>query len=123
MVDNGEAFYTPEAGMKLPSAGPEVFVGPGAHGLNELGDAPTFAIRLPGGLISWLLLFVAIVLLIWGTYFRVMYQVFRIPVRQEINETDTRSVPLIGMLLVFAIGVFLVLKLISGPSSHLHLMP
>jgi hypothetical protein len=123
VVDGGGLLYQTNAGIDLPAPGEEVFVGPGAHGLGEMGEAPTFAFRLPGGVLSWLLILVATVLLIWMTYFRVLYQVFRIPVRQEITDTDTRLVPLIGIAMVIAIGLFLMLKLITGPYSHPHLSP
>ncbi len=56
-----------EAGIRLPSGGPKVFIGP--HSATE---PTTSALRLPGVLFSWLWLFVIVLALIWGTYFTVM---------------------------------------------------
>ena len=80
------------------------------------------SLRLPGGILSWLLLLVVAIMLIWFTYFRVMYQVFRIPIVSEIRDTDTRLVPLVGLAIVVAFGVFLALLIITGPYSHFHLL-
>ncbi len=115
-------FYRPEAGISLLSAGEDVFIGPeSALELEEGSTAPTSAFRLPGGIFSWLLLVIVAVMFIWATYFRVLYQVFGIPVRGEIGDTDTRLVPLIGLVVVAALGALLVLMLITGPYSHFHL--
>lgn len=123
IAEAGEPFYHPEVGIQLPAPGQEVFLGPASAFELEMGTAPMTALRLPGGILSWLLLVVVTVMVIWFTYFRVIYQVFRIPIRSEIRDTDTRRVPLIGFALVVAMGIFLVLMLITGPYSHLHLSP
>ncbi len=122
LVEVDEPFYQPETGIQLPVLGEEVFIGPeSALELGEMGEAPTSAFRLPGGILSWLLLIAATVMLIWFTYFRVMYQVFRIPIVSEIRDTNTRLVPLVALVTVVALGIFLVLLLITGPYSHFHL--
>ena len=122
LVEIDEPFYQPEIGIQLPVLGEEVFIGPeSALELGEMGEAPTSAFRLPGGILSWLLLIAATVMLIWFTYFRVMYQVFRIPIVSEIRDTNTRLVPLVALAVVVALGIFLVLLLITGPYSHFHL--
>ncbi len=123
VTEAGEPFYHPEAGIQLPAPGQEVFLGPESAFELEMGTAPMTALRLPGGILSWLLLVVVTVMVIWLTYFRVIYQVFRIPIRREIRDTDTRRVPLAGFVIVVALGILLVLMLITGPYSHLHLSP
>ncbi len=91
--------------------------------LGKMGEAPKSVFRLPGGFLSWLLLLVLAVMLTWATYFRVMYQVFRIPVVSEIRDTNTRLIPLVGLAVVVTLGTILTLMLIHGPYSHLHLLP
>ncbi len=123
VAETDEPFYQPEAGIRLPAPGQEVFIGPqSVLELGEGGRAPTSAFRLPGGILSWLLVVVIAVMMIWFTYFRVMYQLFRIPLVKEIGDTDTRLIPLIGMAVVVALGMLLVLMLITGPYSHFHLL-
>ncbi len=123
LAETERTFYTPEAGIRFPFPGNEVFIGPeSALELGEMGEAPTSAFRLPGGILSWLLLLVVAVMLIWFTYFRVMYQVFRIPAVGETGDTTTRLVPLVGLAIVVVLGVFLILMLLTGPYSHFHLL-
>lgn len=123
LTENSEPFYQAEAGIRLPAPGQDVFLGPeSALELGEKGQAPTSAFRLPGGILSWLLLVVATVALIWFTYFRILYQVFRIPIVSEIRDTDTRLVPLAGLIIVVAMGILLVLMLVTGPYSHFNLL-
>ncbi len=122
LTETDEPFYQSEAGIRLPAPGEPVFIGPAsALELGEESRAPTSAFYLPGGILSWLLLVVATVMLIWFTYFRVMYQVFRIPIVGEIGDTNTRAVPLAGLTIVLIFGIVLVLMLVTGPYSHLHL--
>ncbi len=123
LADTEEPFYQTEAGISLPAPGEEVFIGTeSSHELGRMGEAPASAFRLPGGILSWLLLVVATVMLIWFTYFRAVYQVFRIPIVSEIGDTDTRLVPLAILSIVVALGIFLVLMLITGPYSHFQLL-
>lgn len=118
----GEPFYETEVGLHLPAPGPEIFIGPpSALNLDEYGNAPTSAFRLPGGVVSWLLILVGGVVLIWATYLFVMYQVFVIPVRREIKDTNTRLIPLIGMAAILGVAVILVAMLLTGPYSQFHL--
>jgi mono/diheme cytochrome c family protein len=119
LTETDEPFYQPVVGLQLPAPGEEVFISPESS-LGETSDAPTSAFRLPGGILSWLLLFAVTVMLIWFTYFRVMYQVFRIPLRREITDTDTRLIPLIGFAIVLGLGTILLLMIITGPYSHFH---
>lgn len=93
-------FYQPEVGIQLPAPGEEVLVGPKSAVELEEGRAPMTAFRLPGGILSWLLLLVVAVMLIWATCFRVFYQVFRLPIVKEISDTDTRRIPLAGLAIV-----------------------
>lgn len=118
-----QPFYRAEAGIHLPSAGGEVFIGPeSSRKLGEMGEAPETALRLPGGIVSWLWLPVAGVLLIWATYLRVIYRVWRVSAAARSGETNVRLIPLLGMAVVIAFGVLLVLMIITGPYSHFHLL-
>ena len=121
LAEADEPFYQAEAGFVFPALGEEVFIGP-KSALEPDGAAPTSAFRLPGGILSWLLIVVAAMVLVWATYFRVMYQVFRIPIVSEIGDTNTRLVPMIGMIIVVALGFLLVLMPLTGPYTHLHLL-
>ncbi len=119
-----EPAYQAEAGVTMPTSGQAIFIGPeSARALGEGGIAPTSAFRLPGGTLSWLLVIVLIVMLIWFTYFRVLHQLFRISVAGGISDTDTRLLPRAGMILVVIIGTALVLMLLTGPYSHFQLLP
>ncbi len=123
LAESNGPFYQPEAGIKLPGMGNDVYVGP--HPTYDPGqpvDAPTGAFRLPGGILSWLLLIVATVILIWTTYFRVVYQIFRIPSDKDITDIDTRLIPRVILGVIVVLGLLLVLVLLHGPYSHLHLL-
>jgi mono/diheme cytochrome c family protein len=123
LAESEERFYEPEAGIKLPALGPRVFVGPqSALHLGEMGAAPTSALYLPGGVLSWLLLVVAAIVLVWFSYFRVMRQISGIPIAGDIREIDTRLVPRMGLIYVVTLGILLALKLVIGPYSHFHLL-
>ncbi len=54
------------------------------------------------------------------TYFRVMYQVLRIPIVREIRDTEARFIPLAVLAIAVALGILLVLMLITGPYSRFH---
>lgn len=119
---SGEPLYETEVGLRLPAPGPEIFIGPPSSlSIGESGNAPTSAFRLPGGIASWLLILVGGVALIWATYLYVMYQVFVIPVRREIRDTNTRLIPLIGMAAILGVAAVLVTMLLTGPYSQFHL--
>lgn len=119
-------FYQAQAGLRMPSPsiGRNIFVdGQPQPSFDEGAHAPTGVFRLPGGIFSWLLLVVATVMLVWFTYFRVIYQVFRIPAVKEMGDTNTRLVPLAGLVFVVAVGILLVVVLVHGPYTHLNLIP
>ena len=116
-----EPFYHTEVGIKLPSIGKEVFIGPkSAEGLNEQNRSPNTAFRLPAG-VSLFLLPTITIMLIWFTYFRVMFQVFRIPITSQISDTNTRLIPMMGLTIVVLIGLTLLLMFVTGPYSHWHI--
>ncbi len=124
IADSGQLFYRTEAGINLPSAGPEVFIGPrSAHELDEMGRAPTSALRLPGGILSWLWLFAGAVLLVWATYFVAMYQVLHVSAHRHAGLENTRVVPVTWLIVVVVLGLAMVLMVITGPYSHFHLTP
>ncbi len=124
LAEPDEPFYHhTEAGIKFPAPGVEVFIGPGTPlELGEGGEAPLTVFRPPSGVLSWLSPLLLTVMAIWVTYFYVIYQVFRIPIVTEIRDTNTRLVALVGMTIVVALGIMLVLILVTGPYSHLHLL-
>jgi hypothetical protein len=121
--DAGQRFYQPEAGIKLPTAGPKIFIGPdSATHIGPMGQAPTSALYLPGGLTSWLLLVVAAIAMVWFSYFRVIRQIAGIPIKGDIRDTDTRLVPRLALVYVVTLGILLALKLVIGPYSHFNLL-
>ena len=121
--ETGQRFYQPEAGIKLPAAGPSIFIGPdSATHVGTMGQAPTPALYLPGGLSSWLLLVVAAIVMVWFSYFRAIRQITRIPIKSDIREIDTRLVPRLALAYVVTLGTLLALKLVIGPYSHFHLL-
>jgi len=115
-------FYRPEAGIRMPSPGEEVFIGPeSARHPGEMGQAPTSGLRLPGGVLSWLLLFVGALLVFWGAYSFIMYQVLRIAVIGDPRNAEIRLVPLIGLAVIVFTGLALILMILIGPNSNPHL--
>jgi mono/diheme cytochrome c family protein len=124
VADAGTRFYHPEAGLRLPAPGDEVFIGPeSAVKPSPVGEAPATGFRLPGGILSWVLLLVAAVGLSWGTYLRVMLQVYRIPAVRGGSEPETKLLPMVGMVFLAAVGLMLMLMLLTGPQSNFHLVP
>jgi hypothetical protein len=124
VTGEAEVHAHPEVGLHFPVVGPGDIIFPKSSlTLRELDRAPLPAFRLPGGLFSWILVIVAIIFMIWFTYWRVMYQIFRIPIRSDIREINTRLIPTFGMAMVIFIGIALILKLLISPYSHLHLPP
>ncbi len=118
------AFYLPEAGLHLPALGDEVFIGPASAIIpSDIGEAPTTGFRLPGGILSWVLLLVGVVALSWGTYMRVMYHVLRIPDRGDAEAREARLVPMVALAGLAFLGAVLVLMLVTGPQSNFHLVP
>jgi len=123
VTETDKRFYQAEAGLRLPSAGPRVFIGPRTATEPTIGQAPSSALRLPGGLFSWLWLLVMVLLLIWGVYFRVMYHVLHIPNPLGIEGQNLRLVPRISLVIIVVLGILMVLMIITGPYSHFHLEP
>ncbi|MBI2853186.1 MAG: c-type cytochrome [Chloroflexi bacterium] len=116
-------FYATHIGIDLPAPGEEVVFGPkSAMGLDEDNNAPTSAFRLPGGVLSWLLTVVATAALIWFTYFRVMFQVFRIPGPGRPWDVNTKLAPMLGLAVILSLGITLLLMLLTGPISHWHVL-
>ena len=124
----GDATYEVDIGVALPQiAGGQVNYGPpSSMHLDENASALNTALRLPGGIPSWLLLFIGVIAFIWFTYFRVVFQMFRIsPSRGEDTlegQPNTKIVPILIMLFVFTVGVVLLLMIATGPNSQLHAM-
>lgn len=124
VTDGHEPYYHTKAGLKLPTIGKEVFIGPpSSRELDANADAPSSALRLPGGVLSWLLLPVAGVILAWMTCFLALFQVSRIPVVGDNQNMNLRLVPIIGMCLVILLGTVFVLMLITGPFTNFQLLP
>lgn len=122
VTEADKPFYRVEVGIRLPAAGPKVFIGPRTATEPTEGQAPTTALWLPGGLLSWLWLFVIALVLIWGTYFSVMRQVLRIPPRAA-GGLNLRLVPQISLAIVALLGILMALMVITGPYSQFHLPP
>lgn len=123
VTETDKQFYQTEAGLRLPSAGPRVFIGPLTATEPTVGQAPSSALRLPGGLFSWLWLLVMALLLIWSVYFRVMSQVLHIPASTGTEGQNLRLVPRISLIIIVVLGILMVLMIITGPYSHFHLQP
>ncbi len=118
-----EHYYHTQVGIQLPTVGEEVSIGPESHlELGEGGEAPPTVFRLPSGVLFWLAPLLWTAMAIWVVYFYVIYQVFRIPIVREIGETDTRRVPLVGLVIVTALGILLLLMLVTSPLSNPHLL-
>jgi hypothetical protein len=124
LTSDDEHFYRTQAGIRVPVFSKETDIGPESHlELGEGGEAPPTVLRLPNGSLAWLAPLLWTAMTIWVVYFYVMYQMFRIPIVGEIRDTDTRRVPLVGFAIVVALGLLLVLMLITSPLSHPHLLP
>lgn len=120
-----EPLYQAEAGLPhtlLPL--PEIFIGPkSALEPGEGASAPTTGLRIPGDLpflLFWAYLLT--VMLVWGLYLRVMYQVLCIPITSEITDTNTRLLPIIGLVVMAGFIIMLVLIFITGPYTNPHLL-
>ncbi len=125
LVESDESFYQAEAGIPHSPYWPELFIGPqSAREPGEGAAAPTTGFRIPGGLPSLLLLaYIFAIMLVWSLYLRVMYQLFRIPVVEEMGDTNTRFFPSIVMTVMALLVILLVAILITGPYSNPHLFP
>ncbi|MDP2919936.1 MAG: c-type cytochrome [Dehalococcoidia bacterium] len=88
----------------------------------DMGFAPGNLLRIPGGLPFYPFMgYVAAVVLVWGLYMRIMYQVLRVPRVDDTEEVNTRLVPVASLIIIGAILVVLVFILVVGPESHPHL--
>ena len=81
------------------------------------------ALRLPGGGFSWLLLFVAVLAIVWIAYFRVMYLVYRIPAAGGVTDPAARHFPILVLVFIVVTGIMMTLMVLTGPYSHFHLHP
>ena len=115
-------FYQAEAGMKLPTLGKEIFVPSSAQSLGPMSDAPVGGFRLPGGLLSWLLLLVFVMMVVWATYFRIFFELYRIPAITEEGDIQERLLPIFGMLLAVFLGILMVAMFFHGPFTHFNLI-
>jgi mono/diheme cytochrome c family protein len=113
-------FYHVEVGLQNVPGSREVFIGDIT--LGENGEAPRPVLRLPTSRISFLSPLLFSVVSIWVIYFYVYYQVFSLSGARRAGVLDTRLVPLAGMVVVMMLGIVLILKLITGPYSHLHVL-
>ncbi|RJQ38110.1 MAG: hypothetical protein C4555_05435 [Dehalococcoidia bacterium] len=118
MPDTDRIFYRTEVGIKVPTLGEARFIGPERLKLEEEGFAPPTVFRLPSGTLFWLAPILLVAMIIWVVYFYNLYQVYRIPLARSGAGTDTRRVPLIGLIIIALLGAMLVLMLITSPLSH-----
>jgi mono/diheme cytochrome c family protein len=118
--------YHVQIGVALPeiSSGQVNFGPPSSMHLDQNDSALNTGFRLPGGIPSWLLLFIGVIGVIWFTYFRVAFQLFRISPGhgEEEDRPNTRLVPVLIMMFVFVVGLVLLLMIATGPNSQLHAM-
>ncbi len=124
LVESTDPFYQAKAGLPDTTSLPEIFIGPKSTLEPEKeGTAPTTVLRIPGGLPSLLLLaYVFTIILVWSLYFRVWYQMFRIPVVRGIEDRNNRLLPTIGLVTMVVLATLLVFILITGPYSNPHLL-
>ncbi|MBI2861082.1 MAG: c-type cytochrome [Chloroflexi bacterium] len=124
LVQDAAAHYEVEVGLHLPAPGKEVVIGPESAIRPKDASSPMTAFRLPGGIVSWLWLFLITVAMVWLTYFRAVYQMFRIPGSGKGEEANTRLIPMVAFLFIAAMGTMLVLVVIgTGPFTHSHVLP
>lgn len=125
LAESDTPLYQTEVGLRPPPAGKDIFIGPeGAMELLGEGNAPLTALRLTGGVFSWLLLFVGVLAIIWIAYFRVMYQVYRIPeTRGVTTDPSARRFPTLVLVVIVVSGIVMTLMVLTGPYSHFHLNP
>ncbi len=136
--------YTVQAGIKMPAPGPQLALPLSGNQTYQVSvGGPGKLLRLPGGSMSWLMLFVLVIGSVWTTYFFVLYQVFGIS--REYQQTDHLGqglvrtaqgirvgrlgrgfdslVPLVGMVVIVVIAITLITVIISGPNTHLSMLP
>ena len=112
-------FYQATAEVQLPTIGHDVLIGPTqSKQLGPMGQAPVGGFRLPGSPLSWLWLLVATIALLWATYFRVMYNVYRMPGTARIGETSARLMPAIVLVIITVLGLVIIGMLFHGPYTH-----
>ena len=124
VAEADEPLYRPTVGLHLPHFTEDVAFGPeAAFELGEKRRAPTTAFRFPGSSPGILLFaYVAAMLLVWGLYLRIMYQLLRIPMAVRREDTDTTLIPVIGLVVMGALLLLLTFILLTGPQSHFHLL-
>jgi mono/diheme cytochrome c family protein len=126
LSDPNSPLYAESIGVKFPSAGPAIFLGPSVAAQVSYDAAPTKVFRLPGGLFSFLWIPIMVIMLIWTTYFRVMYQVLHIAPKGGSStggqKTNTRLLPTIGMVIIVCLGLMLLSMFATGPYSQLNML-
>ena len=122
-----EGFYETEVGLEYQGFPPDLVLFPeSAWQPREPGIAPVTVLRIPGGLpFIPFTAYLATVILVWGLYVRVMYQVLRIPAVGKIGskkESNVRLVPAVGIAIIVLLATLMVSVLVKGPYSgpYLH---
>lgn len=136
--------YIVQAGIKMPAPGPQLALPlSGSQTYQVSVGGPGKVLRLPGGSMSWLMLFVLVLGSVWTTYFFVLYQTFRIsrepPQPDHLGQGLFRTavgikvgklgrrfdslVPTLAMVAIVMIAVTLITVILSGPSTHLSMLP
>ena len=78
--------------------------------------APPDVLRIPGGLPFYFFVsYLGVVILVWATYIRIMYQAFRISTAGKVKHPDVGLVPQAGMVIMALLAVLLVWILITPP--------
>lgn len=116
-------FHESKVGLPGGVGPPDLVLAPVADPrTKELGIAPPKILRIPGGLAFFpFTAYLAAVILVWGLYIRIMYQVVCIPLVVETDEVNTRLLPVAGVITIALTLALLVMILIAGPDSHPHL--
>jgi hypothetical protein len=63
------------------------------------------------------------VVLVWGLYLRVMYQVVRIAPAPGYGQVNLRALPALGVVVLALLLALLIFILVTGPQSNVHLLP
>lgn len=123
LTTTDDRFYKPEVGINVPVLGEEVSIGPPERlKLGNAGEAPLPVLRLPTGHLAWLapLLFAA--MCIWIVYSYVVYQLVRIPEQGDTEGINIRKFPRWLLIIVSILGFLLMVMLVLGPESNMHLL-
>ncbi len=125
VVEGIEGGYETEVGLNLPEMFGDIVFGPeAANRLGENSSAPISQVRIPGGIPGILFLaYLFAVILVWGLYVRVWYQLLSISKDAPAQRERIRLVPYFGLAVMAGFLILLIFVLTTGPQSHFHTLP